>query len=170
MSIRIYSIDRNFEKSLHLICTLAARCLNAKCVHKNLLCFMEIIIFQLLSCLYLYDSGIPVPVRIRKQIRYTGFWPVALIYRAAGIPDSCGGVDILCRRYTDFWRPSEVCAKSVYRFWRPKGSADRYLPLTERRDCHAHNSPLMDILLSSLTNSFNFIIYNDFIDSFTLLS
>ena len=40
---------------------------------------MEIIIFQLLSCLYLYDSGNPVPVRIRKQIRYTGFWPVALI-------------------------------------------------------------------------------------------
>ena len=61
---------------------------------------MEIIIFQLLSCLYLYDSGIPVSVCIRKQIRYTGFWPVtlitvppvyrllavALIYRAAGIP------------------------------------------------------------------------------------
>ena len=40
---------------------------------------MDIIIFQLLSCLYLYDSGISVPVRIRKQIRYTGFWPVALI-------------------------------------------------------------------------------------------
>ena len=63
---------------------------------------MEIIIFQLLSCLYLYDSGILVPVRIRKQIRYTGFWPVAfrtvpLVYwllacgvenRAAGIPAS----------------------------------------------------------------------------------
>ena len=64
------------------------------------------IIFQLLSCLYLYESGIPVPVRIRKQIRYTGFWPVALIYRAAGIPDSGGGVDIPCRRYTDFWRHS----------------------------------------------------------------
>ena len=40
---------------------------------------MEIFIFQLLSCLYLYDSGIPVPVCIRKQIRYTGFGPVALI-------------------------------------------------------------------------------------------
>ena len=63
---------------------------------------MEIIIFQLLSCLYLYDSGILVPVRIRKQILYTGFWPVALItvppvyrllavaliYRATGIPAS----------------------------------------------------------------------------------
>ena len=63
---------------------------------------MEIIIFQLLSCLFLYDSGIPVPVRIRKQIRYTGFWPVALItvppvyrllavaviYHVAGIPAS----------------------------------------------------------------------------------
>ena len=63
---------------------------------------MEIIIFQLLSSLYVYDLGIPVLVRIRKQIRCTGFWPVALntvppvyrilvvalIYRAAGIPTS----------------------------------------------------------------------------------
>ena len=79
---------------------------------------MEIIIFQLLSCLYLYDSGIPVPVRIRKQIRYTGFWPMALITvppvyqllacgvdnRAAGIPASGGSVDIPFRRYTGFWR------------------------------------------------------------------
>ena len=80
---------------------------------------MEIIIFQLLSCLYLYDSGIPVLVRIRKQIRYTDFWPVALITvppvyrllaygvdnRTAGIPASGGGVDIPCHRYTGFWRP-----------------------------------------------------------------
>ena len=80
---------------------------------------METIIFQLLSCLYLYDSVILVLVRIRKQIRYTGFWPVALITvapvyrllacgidnRAAGIPASGGGVDIPCRRYTDFWHP-----------------------------------------------------------------
>ena len=51
---------------------------------------MEIIIFQLLSCLYFYDSGIPVLVHIRKQIRYTGFWPGALIT----VP-----------RYTGFWRP-----------------------------------------------------------------
>ena len=76
---------------------------------------MKIIIFQLLSCLYLYDSDILVPVRNIKQIRYTGFWPVALIYRAADIPDSGGGVDTPCRRHTDFWRRSEVCAKSVYR-------------------------------------------------------
>ena len=81
---------------------------------------MEIIIFQLLSCLYLYDSGIPVPVH-RNQIRYTGFWPVAMIYRAAGIPDSGGGVDIPCCRYTDFWRRSEVCAQSVYRLLASKG-------------------------------------------------
>ena len=80
---------------------------------------MEIIMFQLLSYLYLYDSGIPVPVRIRKQIRYTGFWPVALITvplvyrllacgvdnRAACIPTSGGGIDIRCCRYTGFWRP-----------------------------------------------------------------
>ena len=56
---------------------------------------MEMIIFQLLSCLYLYDSGIPVPPVYR-------LWPVALItvppvyrllamaliYCAAGIPVS----------------------------------------------------------------------------------
>ena len=59
----------NFEKSLLLTRTLtarAARCPNAKFVHKYSLCFMEIIIFQLLSCLYFYDSGIEVPVNIRK--------------------------------------------------------------------------------------------------------
>ena len=33
---------------------------------KNSLCFMEIIIFRLLSCLYFYDSGIEVPVNVRK--------------------------------------------------------------------------------------------------------
>ena len=49
---------------------------------------MEEIIFQLLSCLYLYDSGIPVPEHIRKQSRYTGIWRLALIYRAVGIPTS----------------------------------------------------------------------------------
>ena len=60
---------------------------------------MEIIIFQLLSCLYLYDSGIPVAVCIRKQIRYTGFWPVALItvppvYQllACGIDNRAAGI------------------------------------------------------------------------------
>ena len=60
---------------------------------------MEIIIFQLLSCLYLYDSGIPVLVRIRKQIRYTGFWPLALItmppvYRllACGVENRAAGI------------------------------------------------------------------------------
>ena len=77
---------------------------------------MEIIIFQLLSCLYLYDSGIPMPVRIRKQIRYTGFWPGAMrtvspVYRplacgvdnrVACIPASGGGVDTPCRLYTGF--------------------------------------------------------------------
>ena len=79
---------------------------------------MEIIIFQLLSCLYLYDSVIPMPVRIRKQIRYTGFWPVALntvqpvyrilaalIYRATCIPTSGAVVKFAQSRYTGFWRP-----------------------------------------------------------------
>ena len=60
---------------------------------------MKIIIFQLLSCLNLYDSGIPVPVRIRKEIRYTGLWPGALrtvppVYRplACGIDNRAGGI------------------------------------------------------------------------------
>ena len=68
--------------------------------------------FQLLSCLYLYDSGIQVPVCIRKQSRSTDFWRLALIYRAVGLPTSGAGVDIPCRRSTDFWRRREVCAKS----------------------------------------------------------
>ena len=49
---------------------------------------MEKIIFQLLSCLYLYDSGIPVPVRSREQSQYTDFWWLVLTYRADGIPTS----------------------------------------------------------------------------------
>ena len=49
---------------------------------------MEKIIFQLLSSRYLYDSVIPVPVRIRKQSGYTDFWRLALTYRAGGIPTS----------------------------------------------------------------------------------
>ena len=57
---------------------------------------MEKIIFQLLSCLYLYDSGIPVPVYIRKQGLYTNFWRLALIHRAVGIPTSGAGVNIPC--------------------------------------------------------------------------
>ena len=90
-------------------------CPNATFVHKNSLCFMQNIIFQLLSCLYHYDSGIPVPVCIRKQSLYTDFWQLALVHRAVGIPTSGACVNILCRRYTDFWRRREVCAKSVYR-------------------------------------------------------
>ena len=80
---------------------------------------MKIIIFQLLSCLYLYDSSIVVPVRIRKQNRCTGFQPGAFravpsVYRplafgvdnrANDIPSSGGCVDILFRRYTGFGRP-----------------------------------------------------------------
>ena len=57
---------------------------------------MEKIIFQLLSCLHLYDSGIPVPVCIRKQSLYTDFWRLALIHRAVGIQTSGAGVDISC--------------------------------------------------------------------------
>ena len=76
---------------------------------------MEKIISQLLSCLYLYDSGIPVPVCIRKQSLYTDFFQLALIHRAVGIPTSVACVNIPCRRYIDYWPLREVCAKSVYR-------------------------------------------------------
>ena len=82
---------------------------------------MEKIIFQLLSYLYLCDSGIPVPVCIKKRSLYTDFWRLALIHRAVGIQTSGAGVDIPCRRYTDFWRRREVCAKSVYRLLMSKG-------------------------------------------------
>ena len=75
---------------------------------------MEKIIFQLLSFLYLYDSGISVPVCIRKQSQSTDFWRVALIYRSVGLPTSGACVDILCRRSTDFWR-RKFCTKSVDR-------------------------------------------------------
>ena len=84
-------------------------------------CFIKKIIFQLLSCLYLYDSSIPVPVCISKQSLCTDFWRLALIHQAVGIQTSGAGVNILCRRYTDFWRRREVCAKSVYRLLASKG-------------------------------------------------
>ena len=98
----------HFEKSLHLTRTLDARCTNAKFVHKNLLCFMKIIIFQLLSCLYFYDSEIEVSVCIRKPSRSTDYQrersynvpsvnrlPAgAFIYRAVGqqTPGSVGSL------------------------------------------------------------------------------
>ena len=65
------------------------------------------IIFQLLSCLYLYDSGIQVPVCIRRQSRYTSVRRLALTYRAAGILAS---------------EATGVCAKPVYRRVTPQGS------------------------------------------------
>ena len=68
---------------------------------------MENIIFQLLSCLYLYDSGIQVPVRIRKQSRYTGVRRLALTYHST---------------YTGFRCHRKVCAKPVYRRAMPLGS------------------------------------------------
>ena len=69
-----------------------------------------------LSCLYLYDSGIQVPVRIRKQSRYTDFWRLALKYRAAYIPISDATGKFAQSRYTDFWRPkgSNVCSMARF--------------------------------------------------------
>ena len=80
---------------------------------------MGTIIFQLLSCLYLYDSGIQVPVSIIKQSLYTGFQRLALTYRKAdiyrlptpqgslrkaGIPASDATGKFAQSRYTDFRR------------------------------------------------------------------
>ena len=113
-----------FEKSLHLTRTLDARCPNAKFVHKNLLGFMAITIFQLLSCLYFYDSGIEVPVCIRKPSRSTVYQPVAFIYRAVGQQSPGAGVDIPCHQSTDSWQRREVCAKSVDRLPASKGLID----------------------------------------------
>ena len=73
------------------------------------------IIFQLLSCLYLYDSGIPVPVHIRKQSRYTGFRRQALTYHSAGILASDATVKFVQSWYTSFRRHREACAKPVNR-------------------------------------------------------
>ena len=66
---------------------------------------MGIIIFQLLSGLYLYDSGMPVPVSCRKQNRYTGVWRLALTYCAASIPASDTTGKFAQRRYTGVQRP-----------------------------------------------------------------
>ena len=73
------------------------------------------IIFPLLSCLYLYDLDIQVPVRIRKQSRYTGVRRLALTYRAADIPASDASGKFMQSRYTGVRRHREVCAKPVYR-------------------------------------------------------
>ena len=73
------------------------------------------IIFQLLSCLYLYDSGIQVPIHIIKQSRYTGFRRLALTYRAAGKPASDATGKFAQSRYIGVRRHREVCAKPVYR-------------------------------------------------------
>ena len=73
------------------------------------------IIFQLLSCLYLYDSGIQVPVRIRKQSRYTGVRRLASTYRAADILASDATEKFAQSRYTGVRHHREACAKPVYR-------------------------------------------------------
>ena len=96
---------------------------------------MEIIIFQLLSCLYFNNSGIEVPVCIRKPIRSTDYQrersytvssvnrlPAgAFIYRAVGQPSTSRSVHIPCRLSTDSWQRREVCAKSVDRLPASKG-------------------------------------------------
>ena len=69
---------------------------------------MENIIFQLLSCLYLYDSGIQVRIRIKS--RYTRVRRLALTYRSAGIPASDATGKFAQSLYTGVRRHKEVCA------------------------------------------------------------
>ena len=77
---------------------------------------MEKNIVQLLYCLYLYDSGIQVmPVRIRKQSRYTGVRRLALTFRAVSIPASDATGKFVQSRYTGVQRDREVYVKPVYR-------------------------------------------------------
>ena len=90
---------------------------------------MEKFCLQLLSCLYLYDSGIPVPVCIRKPSQSTDYRPTAFIYRAVGQQTPGTGVDIPCRRSTDSWHRREVCAKSVDRRLASKGLKHKQLSL-----------------------------------------
>ena len=100
---------------------MAARCPNAKLVHKNLLFHGKKIIFQLLSCLYLYDSEMLGPICIRKQRLYTVRRRGSTIHRIAGIPSAgaCGNEPF--GRYTVVRRRREVCVKSVYRLPASKG-------------------------------------------------
>ena len=97
---------------------------------------MGTIIFQLLSCLYLYDSGMPVPVNCRKHSRYTGVRRLALTYRGAvdrlptpqgslrkaGIPASDATGKFPQSRYTGNRRPkgciliTSASVVYVYRF------------------------------------------------------
>ena len=75
---------------------------------------MEKIIIQLLSCLYLYDSDIQVPVCIRQQSRSTDYRPVASVnrllalaftYRAVGQQTSGTVGKFAQSQLTGFWRP-----------------------------------------------------------------
>ena len=82
---------------------------------------MEKFNFQLLSCLYLNDSGIPVPVRIRKQSRYTGVRRLALTYRAAGIPASDVTGKFVQSRYTECDATGKFAQSRYTGFRRSKG-------------------------------------------------
>ena len=114
---------------------------------------METIIFQLLCCLYLYDSEMLGPVCIRKQRLYTVRRRGSTIHRIAGIPSSgaCGNEPF--GRYTVVRRRRKVCAKSVYRLPASKGlrssstmsdplcDESRFLPPSVRH--HAGHASLM---------------------------
>ena len=117
---------------------------------------MEKIIFQLLSCLCLYDSGIQVPVCIRKPSRSTDYRPVEFIYRAVGQQTPGNGVDIPCRRSTVSWQRREVCAKSVDWLLASKGL--RIMPRESQRTsvCKSKCSFLAPISAQSVVSKRTF--------------
>ena len=82
---------------------------------------MGTIIFQLLSCLYLYDSGVPVPVSCEKQTRYISVRRLALTYRAAGIPASDVTGKFAQSRYTGVRRHRKFAQSRYTGVRRPKG-------------------------------------------------
>ena len=80
---------------------------------------METIIFQLLSCQYLYDSGCWGQYALENKVCVpsSGGWRLytvpqvyrllarAVTFHADGIPPSGGVGKFAQSRYTDFWRP-----------------------------------------------------------------
>ena len=82
---------------------------------------MEIIIFQLPCCLYLYDSEMLGPVCIRKQRLYTVRRRGSTIHRIAGIPSAGAYGNKPFGRYTAVRRVWKFAQSRYTVFWRPKG-------------------------------------------------
>ena len=110
---------RNFENSLHLTRTLAARCPNAKLVHKNSLCSWEKLFFtcclvcismtRAFRCQYALENK--VGIRTSDAWRWHTVPPVYRLLTPqgslckAGIPTSDATGKFVQSRYTGFQRP-----------------------------------------------------------------